>query len=165
MNYVNRILAVVSVLLFYCVLIYVDLRVGPIPIPSNHYTQEYPVLAQTVIDALTDVLPVFVLTFAWSWITLRWLARPARIAAWWYLGALFVGFVCTQVFFDIRQYYQCVDLERQYHWHQACDSIPASIYRSLVHEWAPFGLLLAGFALAAGMVLRSERITVRQAHA
>jgi hypothetical protein len=35
------------------------------------------------IDGLVRALPCFILSLAWFWVTLRWLARPARVAIWW----------------------------------------------------------------------------------
>jgi hypothetical protein len=61
--------------------------------------------AHAMTNVVDNVLPIFLVTLTWSWITLRWLARPPRVAVWWCLGGLIVGLICQYLYSGIENYW------------------------------------------------------------
>jgi hypothetical protein len=126
--------------------------------------------AYIVLDGFEPALLSLVLALAWSWITLRWLARPPRVAVWWVLGGMIVGLMCWQLNDDVSLHYSCLDLIRQHpnaHWFPSppdC-SVLTNYLNTLLYDLiqpdprllAMLAAILAGLAAAAWMVLRSER--------
>jgi hypothetical protein len=87
MNYMNRTVALVSGILLYAAIECV---------PAVKY-----------VAATTPTW--FLLSLAWFWMVLRWVARPARVAVWWCLGGLVVGFICSESLATVQSYYQCAE--------------------------------------------------------
>jgi hypothetical protein len=105
-------------------------------------------------------------SLAWSWITLRWLARPTRVTVWWCLGGLIVSLPCLPFIDAVLSHYSCLDYARQNLrgiWD--CSFQPNLYYRFSFEELPPLLAVFSGFALAAASVLRSERSAVRGAYA
>jgi hypothetical protein len=167
MSYVNRIVALVLGVVLYTASVYV---LRSIPIQFDYF--QFPareLFADTVINGAKNTFPFFVLSLALSWIALRWLTRPPRIAVWWLIGGLIVGFSGWEVVSGVQGYYSCVD------WHSVYEadnrgepwfrSLPACSILTLLREtffWdvQNFFAILAGLATAASLLLRYERIAV-----
>jgi hypothetical protein len=174
MSYVNRVVALAS---------------GIAMIPVFGYAAEF-ILIRTSNPGLDlAILPVQIalFTLAWSWITLRWLARPPRVTVWWCLGGLLVGVLCMEVVSAVQDYQRCVDWHFSYetrylnyqklaranpnsgiaHYYPppACGSILANLQQGLAYLWsmsaAEILSFISGLAAAAAIVLKSERITAR----
>jgi hypothetical protein len=160
MSYCQRIVALVSGIMLLPALFGFGLVLGAIltaiPIPWGDYERE-----------LFSV-EVALFSLVWSWITLRWLARPPRIAIWWCLGGLLVGFACLPFVDAVQSHYSCLDFVRQNPREiRDCSFLANLDYGWLFSPW-PLPLLLAvisGLAAAAAIVLRSERTAIREAHA
>jgi len=91
MSHKQKIAAFVSGILLFIVRAYVS-PILDTSAPAGHY--EFlgdGLFAYIVLDGFEPALLSLVLSLAWSWITLRWLARPPRVAVWWVLGGLIVG--------------------------------------------------------------------------
>jgi hypothetical protein len=165
MSYVSRIVAVVSGIVLYTASVYL---LSAIPIQTNYSDLVgNGFLADTVINAARRTLPFFILSLALSWITLRWLARPPRIAVWWCIGGLIVGFPCWEVFSSIQSYNWCLDWNLQYRSEPSyyyslpeC-SILAPVLRRFFWDAQNFFSILSGLAAAGWLVLRSERIAMQ----
>jgi hypothetical protein len=119
MSHKQKIAAFVSGILLFIVRAYVS-PILDTSAPAGHY--EFlgdGLFAYIVLDGFEPALLSLVLSLAWSWITLRWLARPPRVAVWWVLGGLIVGLMCWQLNDDVSSHYSCLDLIRQHpnaHW-------------------------------------------------
>jgi hypothetical protein len=170
MSHKQKIAAFVSGILLFIVRAYVS-PILDTSAPAGHY--EFlgdGLFAYIVLDGFEPALLSLVLSLAWSWITLRWLARPPRVAVWWVLGGLIVGLMCWQLNDDVSWHYSCLDLIRQHpnaHWFPSppdC-SVLTNYLNTLLYDLiqpdprllAMLAAILAGLAAAAWMVLRSER--------
>lgn len=176
MNYANRIVALMSGIALCLVSLYVITILAAIPIPTSYYYNRlYEVI---VVNGVTLTLPLFVLSLAWSWVTVRLLGRTPRVAIWWCLGGLLggltVGFICWQLYHAVLGYYWCLDNLRQYHFSLKSCSERFFYWNSIISEpelitacaRPHLGLILwiarllsvpAGLAAAAWMLLRSEQ--------
>jgi hypothetical protein len=181
MRYANRIVALVSGIMLSVVCMYVSSSLLVTSRPDSDYRfLGDGFFAHVVIEGLMPALPLLVLSLVLSWITLRWLARPPRVAVWWCLGGLIAGFICWELGLAVRDHYSCVywisDYARRYY------SSHPGVYMSPPPESAPqcsvlntiywrfhdliwsnleFLAVPSGLAAAAAIVLKSERITAR----
>jgi hypothetical protein len=142
MSYVNRIIALVSGIALFPVCGYVSGFVNNVLIPTNY--SEYfgnGYLAVVLIPHIT--VPCFILSLAWSWITLRWLARPPRVAVRWLLGGLLLGFVsCSWYLIQHDEYLFGL--------------------RDFSEPLVAFFVVLFGLAAVAAIESRFERIAVQE---
>jgi hypothetical protein len=143
MSYVNRIVALVSGILLMPVCGYVSGFVNQILISTN-YTEYFGKgdLALALMPYLS--LPCFILSLAWSWMTLRWLARPPRVAVRWLLGGLILGFVYCS-WYLIQQY-----------------NYPLRLRDWPTESLVVFSVVLFGLAAAAAIESRLERNAVQE---
>jgi hypothetical protein len=167
MSYSHRIVALVSGILLCLVSIYI-VGEGLIEFPWDHYYPKYHTHYYQFIQPISTVALVIV-SFAWSWITLRWLTRPPKVTVWWCFGGLVVGFACSELIAAVQAYHWCLDWHaeeyRQFHsqpWYRSppeCPSVLANFRDNLVDGSATssFLAIISGLAAAAAIALRSER--------
>jgi hypothetical protein len=167
MSYVNRIAALASGIVLYTASVYL---LSEIPIRTDYFELfGKGVLTETAING-AEHGPLFVLSLALSWIALRWLARPPRIAVWWCIGGLIVGFLCWEVASGVQEYHGCLNwhLEyelqsRSYPWYRPLPecSMLTPVLNRFFWDVPNFFASLSGLAVAAWLVLRSERIAMQ----
>ena len=160
MSYANRIVALMAGIALLPVCGYVSDFVDEMQWSTNYYK-----FFVSQLSGLRFGLPCFVLSLAWSWITLRWLARPPRVAVWWCLGGLIGGFICLDFYSAVRWHYFCTDFVRQNpsaHWE--CSAL-TSVYKDLIWTGPIFLSILSGLAAAAAIILKSKRITAHASYA
>jgi hypothetical protein len=172
MSYVQRIVALVSGIMLLPVSLYDSgLVLNAIPIPMDYESFSTRPSALALMNAVPCTL-CFALSMAWSWVTLRWLARPPRVAVWWCFAGLVAGIACLPFISAVESHYSCLDYVRhrpEVHWD--CSFLANLDYGwlSIFSPWnrlpATFLAVLSGLAAAAAMVLRSERVAVHEAHA
>lgn len=171
MRYLNRTVAMVS---------------GILLLPAAVYAFELIMIrtGQVELDQVILTVQIALFSLAWSWVTLRWFAKPARIAVRWLIGGLIVGFLCWEVVTAVQSYYSCLDWLSQYlhsdhylRYHSRpgfqppaeCPSVLGNLRDHLVVESSLDGPVLlafiSGLAAAAAIVLKSERITGRAVRA
>jgi hypothetical protein len=175
MSYVRRIVAFVSgiVLIPATVFAAFYLFVGLVPNQFYNYFERSPVgrdelhrlLASATFNAATVVLPCFLGSLAGSWASLRWLARPPRVAVWWCFAGLIVGVMCLELAGAVRDHYVCLDTSRQHpEWFRSgywdCSVLSYLRFRLIASQSlvATTLSLISGLAAAAALVLRSERL-------
>jgi hypothetical protein len=169
MSYANRTVALVAGFTLFVV----GSKYAWFPTPDNYF--EYfgkGVVSVTAIDTARFALPCLVLSLVFSWITLRLLARPPQVAVWWCLGGLVVGFIYWQVDGGIQWHSWCLAFNSEhadfFRRNPSVRPMECSVlthfYSGLIWDGSIFLAILSGLATAAALTLRSERITVREAH-
>lgn len=173
MSYSHRIVALVSGILLCAVSIYIG--EGLIEFPWDYYYPKYHTHYYQFIQPI-NAIALAVVSFAWSWITLRWLTRPPRVTVWWCLSGLLIGFIGLELIGAILLHNQCLEWRSEYlqsdyflrnhskPWFQPepeCPSALASFVGLLVHgstsATSSFLAIISGLAAAAAIALRSER--------
>ncbi|HUD26316.1 MAG TPA: hypothetical protein VMQ45_11540 [Burkholderiaceae bacterium] len=154
MSYRNRIVALVSGILF---LPAVGSSMWLTSIRTGQLELEQPIMtAQIALFSLV-----------WSWVIFRWLARPLKVAVWWSLGGLIVGFICLDLYSAFENYHSCLDFKRNYHpiVPFQCPSVLANFHDGFNWSLSSAGPVLlafaSGIAAALAIAMRSERITAR----
>ena len=161
MTYLRRVTALASGFVLYMVVVYLVGFLAAIAIPKAYFEffgRQHAALALTLLDAATLALPSFMLSLAWFWVTLRWIARPPRVAVWWCVGGIAIAWL----------YYQ-VDFVLWYQSHRTEDMFPLAtmLFNTVVPPvWGIATVLAvpAGLATAAWMASTSVRVTDRHLH-
>jgi hypothetical protein len=130
-----------------------------------------------LINNVAGALIALFASFAMSWVTLRWVARPPRVAVWWCLAGLVVGVMCWQLDSAIDNYNRCLywssyeegwrlnyALENQFRpWYHPVNwgplpecSFLTSLLRELWWNGSRVALpMISGLAAAAALALRT----------
>jgi hypothetical protein len=158
MTYVRRVAALASGFVIYMVVVYLVGFLAAIAIPKAYFEffgRQHATLALTLLDAATLALPSFMLSLAWFWVTLRWIARPPRVAVWWCLGGIAIAWLYWQV--DFVLWYQS---------HRTEDMFPLAtmLFNTLIPPiWGISTVLAvpAGLVIATWMASTSVQVAKR----
>jgi len=160
MSYVHRIAACASGILLFFAASYVN------------YTA-WVRTGYSYLDVALLSLQMVLFSLAWAWATFRWLSRPPGAILWCLVG-IFFSASCVAMFYDFRGYNICEDwLSKTKHR----GSFDCSVLLLDPRNYSVLGLVwwwdispkliafISGLAGAAAIILKSDRIAVRQAHA
>ena len=162
MSYVRKVAALASGFVLYMVVVYLVGFLAAIAIPKAYFQffgRQHATLALTLLDAATLALPSFMLSLAWFWVTLRWIARPPRVAVFWCLGGIALAWLYWQI--DFVLWYQS-------HRTQDMSALATMLFNTLAPPvWGIPNVLAvpAGLVIAAWMASTSVRGRDRHRHA